>query len=132
VNSGLLLDQVLDYVFESFDPIIPYDRIGVTLLEDDGNVARAHWARSRASKIRLKNGYSAPMAGSSLRAIIETGEPRILNDLEAYLREHPGSVSTRTIVSEGMRSSLTCPLMVSASRSVSSSSRVCRPRPTGT
>lgn len=116
VNAGLLLDEVLDQVFDAFRSIVPYDRIGCSMLEDEGRTVRAVWARSLAGTPRLGVGYSAPLAGSSLAEIIETGRPRILNDLERYLREHPRSRSTRLIVSEGMRSSLTCPLVALGKR----------------
>jgi diguanylate cyclase (GGDEF)-like protein len=106
----LVLEEVLDQIYESFRSLIPYDRIGLALLDDRGDTVRAHWERSEA-EIRLPRGFAAALSGSSLEEIIRTGEPRILNDLEDYLRRHPGSDSTRKIVSEGMRSSLTCPLV---------------------
>lgn len=111
VNAGLLLDEVLEKVYASFRSFIPYDRIGFALLEDDGRMLRARWARTESKTLRIHKGYAARMEGSSLQAILETGQPRILNDLEAYLRQHPGSESTRLIVEEGMRASLTCPLV---------------------
>jgi len=110
INEGLLLDEVLDFVYANFRRIIPYDRIGIALLEDDGSIVKSLWANSEAALIRIPKGYAAALAGSSLEMIIASGEPRILNDLELHLREHPGSDSTRRIVEEGMRSSLTCPL----------------------
>ena len=111
VNAGLSLDDVLNQVFESFRPIIPYNRIGFSLLEENGTIVRARWARSDAPELKITTGYEAPLQGSSLQQIIETGKPRILNDLEDYLKNHPNSDSTRLIVEEGMRSSLTCPLI---------------------
>ena len=112
VNAGLLLDEVLDQVYASFRPLIPYDRIGFSLLEQDDEVVRARWARSDATEMKIGRGYSARMAGSSLERVMATGEPRILDDLEAYLAAHPESESTRLIVAEGVRSSLTCPLVI--------------------
>lgn len=111
INAGLILDEVLNQVYESFRPLIPYDRIGFSLLEEDGQTARSRWVRSDAPNIKIGVNYSGRMAGSSLQQIIETGQPRILNDLEAYLQEHPNSKSTQLILEEGMRSSLTCPLI---------------------
>jgi diguanylate cyclase (GGDEF)-like protein len=112
VNEGLLIDEVLDHVYENFFSLIPYDRIGLALVEEDNASVRAFWARSEAPDIKLPLGYSAGLAGSSLEGIIRTRQPRILNDLETYLEQHPASDSTRRIVDEGMRSSLTCPLVV--------------------
>lgn len=111
VNEGLVLEEVLDLVYESFRSLIPYDRIGLSLLAQEGHIVRAFWARSEAREIKLRAGYAAALAGSSLEEIIRTGQPRILNDLERYLEEHPQSDSTQRIVAEGMRSSLTCPLV---------------------
>ena len=34
INAGLLLDDVLNHLYDSFRSIIPYDRIGVSLLVD--------------------------------------------------------------------------------------------------
>jgi signal transduction histidine kinase len=110
VNRALLLDQVCEHVYGVFRDTIPYDRIGLALLEDGGRVLRARWARSESDTVRLPVGYAAALEGSSLQRVLETGEPRILNDLEAYLAEHPDSDSTRLVVQEGVRSSLTCPL----------------------
>ncbi|MBN2327045.1 MAG: GAF domain-containing sensor histidine kinase [Candidatus Omnitrophica bacterium] len=111
MNAGLVPEEVLDNIFELFRPIIPYNRIGVGLLEKDGQVVRNIWARSDAERLRISVGYSAPMQGSSLARVIQTGKPRIIDDLEQYLKEHPYSESTQLIVEEGMRSSLTCPLI---------------------
>jgi diguanylate cyclase (GGDEF)-like protein len=112
VSAGLVLDDVLEQVYESFRSVIPYDRIGLALLESDGRTVRSRWMRSESVEIKLGVGYAADLAVSSLAEITDSGRPRILNDLEAYLEEHPQSRSTRLMVAEGSRSSLTCPLAV--------------------
>ncbi len=112
INEGLMIEDILDQVYDNFFALIPYDRIGFALLEDGRAVVRAHWARSEAEEIKLPLGYSAGVSGSSLEEVMKTQQPRILNDLEAYLDDHPNSDSTRRIVDEGMRSSLTCPLVI--------------------
>lgn len=110
INAGLFLDEVLEHVYSSFQPLIPYDRIGFSLIEDNCSTVRARWAKSKAPVMKITAGYEAPLQGSSLQDIMKTERPRILNDLEAYLKDHPKSDATEKIVAEGMRSSLTCPL----------------------
>ena len=111
VNAGLLLDDILENIYNNFRDILPYNRIGLSLLENDGQTVRARWAKTDQPPLRLAVGYEAPLAGSSLETILRTGQPRIINDLVAYLAQKPASESTRLIVEEGIRSSLTCPLI---------------------
>ncbi len=111
VTAPVILDELMDSVFDSFRPNIPYDRIGLALLDEDGSV-RTRWVRSDLPEIRLEAGYSEPLLGSSLQGILESGEPRMLNDLAAHLKLNPRSLSTRLLVDEGMRASLTCPLVM--------------------
>ncbi|MBN1963239.1 MAG: GAF domain-containing sensor histidine kinase [Anaerolineae bacterium] len=112
INAGLLLDDIMSRFYDDFRAVIPYDRIGLSLIEDDGESVRARWANTDYPGVHLAVGYSSPLAGSSLQQIIETGKPRIINDLGAYLRSKPNSESSRLIFDEGVRSSLTCPLVV--------------------
>jgi putative two-component system response regulator len=118
IDRDIVVDDVLADIFKAFHHIIPYDRIGCAFLSDDGTRLVANWAQSDLGPLRLKPGFSQPIAGSSLEAILTTRQPRILNDLEGYRASRPRSISTRCIVDEGGRSSLTCPL-------------VCHDRPTG-
>lgn len=111
INQGIFLNDVLDYVYDTFRPVIPYDRIGFALVEEDNRVVRSYWSRSDFREIRIGVGYAQKLEGSSLSKILETGECRVLNDLEAYYQDHPKSDSTRLILAEGIRSSLTCPLI---------------------
>jgi signal transduction histidine kinase len=111
INAGLLLDEILENIYRDFREIIPYNRIGCALLEEDGRVLRARWAKTDLPEIKLGMGYKALMAGSSLEQILQSGQPRIINDLADYLRCKPQSDSSRLIVEEGIRASLTCPLI---------------------
>ncbi len=111
INAGLTFEEILAALYGAMRSVLPYDRIGCALLDDNGTVLRSRWNRASYEPIHLKGDFSGRMQNSSLARILETGEPRILNDLEAYLIDHPESVSTRLIVEEGIRSSLTCPLV---------------------
>jgi len=110
INEGHRLSEVLDFVYESFRPLIPYERIGFAALLEDGETLQAEWARSNGEYPEVPIGYRAPISGSSLEGVIRRGEPRIIEDLEAYLQEHPASDATRRLVQTGLRSNLTCPL----------------------
>ncbi len=111
INAGIFLEEILEHVYDSFRGVIPYDRIGCAIIDRPDMHVRTRWARAEAPQVCNVDGYAQPLAGSSLEQIVRTGRPRILNDLPQYLAEHPSSESTRMIVEEGMRASLTCPLV---------------------
>ncbi len=109
-GEGLILEQGLDLIYDTFGSVIPYDRIGLAIVEDDGEVLRSRWARSEANSLTMGSGHAAPLDDSEIQNILRGGEPLIVNDLEGYLRTHDSQL-TRTLTEEGMRSSLTCPLI---------------------
>lgn len=111
INAGKNLDEILDTVYERLRSHIPYDRIGVALVDAVRNRLVLVAVRTQGPTA-LRVGYTGPIQGSTLERILTTGRPRILNDLEEYLREKPESASTRLMIQEGMRSSLTLPLIV--------------------
>jgi serine phosphatase RsbU (regulator of sigma subunit) len=111
VNRGVQLEQVMDELYQHVSRVIPCNRLGLALLDERGQMIIARWARSDRS-ISLGEGYQAPLASSSLAAIVQSGRVRIINDLQQYVHEHPESHSTQLLLQEGMRSSLTCPLII--------------------
>lgn len=110
INAGLVLEEVLDAIFDTFRPLIPYHRMGFALLEQEERVVRNAWSRSDSDNLQIPPGFCTALETTSLGALLASSTPRILNDLVEYLEEHPSSLTTRRIVAEGMRSSLTCPL----------------------
>jgi signal transduction histidine kinase len=112
VAAGESLDEVMNFVYDATRALYPCDRLGLAMIEEDGRRAVARWARAEYAPLHLKPGYAEDVHGGSLEGILRTGRMRIISDLEAYLRARPGSASTRLIVAEGARSSLTCPLRV--------------------
>ena len=118
VISGIDYIRILDFLFASLDLVIPYDRIGIALVDGHGVDARLNltWVKSKLPVVSLEKNYSALIRGSSLEKLLETKQPRILNDLIEYSSTHPTSVSTKLILQDGIRSSLACPLSANDKR----------------
>jgi hypothetical protein len=106
------LDDVIDLLFERTAVIFPFDRLGLSFVEEDGRRVVSRYVRTTYDRVLLGKGYSEDLRDSSLARVLRDGTPRIIDDLERYLDEHPGSRSTKLLLREGVRSSLTCPLIV--------------------
>ena len=105
------LADMIDFVFDKTSAISPTDRLSVAFIEDGDRVV-SYYTHTSYEEVRLSAGFSEGLAGSSLQEVIDSGRPRIINDLAAYAAAHPGSRSTRLILDEGLLSSMTCPLAV--------------------
>ena len=104
-------DEVLAALREPLAGAVPFNRIAVGLLDDTGEMLRLA-ALDSDGEAALKLGYSDPIAGSTLAALLRDNRPRIINDLPAYLRAKPSSRSTRLMVREGMKANLSLALRV--------------------
>lgn len=115
IGRGTRLEEILDFVYESFRGDIPFDRISLATLDADSGRLVARWVRSDG-KLEISSGYAMDLAQTGLQKVFDSGRPRIIGDLRAYLQERPDSEGTRRLVTEGLRSSLTCPLVVDGRR----------------
>jgi len=113
INRAVKVEEVLDHIYDTLHEVVPYDRIGLALLAEDGNIARLVWSRNQTYTSGARSGHAAPIRGPALARMLESDTPQIVNDLQAYLERHPDSESTRRLLRQGIRSSLTCPLKAS-------------------
>ncbi|PTQ77879.1 diguanylate cyclase (GGDEF)-like protein [Nitrosomonas oligotropha] len=110
-NLNLQLIDVLNHIYESFQEHLPYDRISLALLENDGSKLKLHWSRASYDKLELVTGLSIPVSDRSLHALIDLKQMQIIDDLSAHLQKHAKSRLAQAIAKEGIRSCLICPLI---------------------
>jgi PAS domain S-box-containing protein len=111
INLGASLEETFELIYERLHAFVPYNRIAVALADESRERLFILAAKSDG-KVVLGKGYSGIIKGSSLEPLIREGKIRVINDLQDYLEKKPSSDSTRLIVREGMKSSLTLPLLI--------------------
>lgn len=114
IGIGQTLDEVMQVVWSTTRPVLPHDRIGLSFIENDGERVTSRYFKAEydPAAVRLGKDYSAGLANSSLKGILDKGAARIIGNLSAYLEENPNSVSTKLLLAEGIASNLTLPLKV--------------------
>jgi HD-GYP domain-containing protein (c-di-GMP phosphodiesterase class II) len=112
--KGFSLSDTLNEIFhnEDFRKYLKFDRIGFATVEEKHFVADI--SISESNFLKLKRGFKIKKSESkSLMKMMENRKVRIINDLEGYYQRHKNSESTRLILEEGFKSSLTAPLIKS-------------------
>lgn len=111
VAEGDTLDELLTFVFDRFHHSIPYNRIGYAFIDEIRQRLITRWQCSDRP-LKLERGFSAPLTDSSLPRLLQAGNTGIIGDLVEFAEDHAHSEAARLLVEEGMRSTLTCPLIV--------------------
>lgn len=111
INAGRSVSEILDGIFDTFDQLVPYDRIEYASLEEEGNVLCTRWVRTRYQETVLKEGHVYRRSGP-ITASRDPTHPSVDNDLITYSRSKPETNPTRLLVEEGIRSALNCPLVL--------------------
>lgn len=106
--SSNSLESLLSETKTLLDPLVPCQRIALAFLDSSGYLI-AENAISDHGPLRLTQGYSELIENTSLSQLVDSGEPRIIDDLRQVLADHK-SPSTQLIVDEGYLSSLTVPI----------------------
>ncbi len=106
------LRAIVDYLFDNTQELIPCDRMGLAFIDEQSVYVTSYYNRASYDRLSIDQGYREGLRGSTLTEVMHGGLPRIINDLEAYVRDHPRSRSSKLLIKEGVRSSLTCPLIV--------------------
>lgn len=116
MNSHSSFTDSLNYINRNFSQFIPYNYIGVALLDDAKKKLRASYGVSDGTVIGMPErivGLTCRINETSLGQLIETGEARVINDLEEYTEGRPLTHYNQAIMEAGIRSSITLPLRVS-------------------
>ncbi len=115
INNNLSFSEVLEFIFNSFTPFMPYNYIGLAIVKENGRLLEASFGISDGSIKGMPEGLlnkEFEVKGTSLEKILLTGETRIINDLEEYTTAHPIKEYTNVILNSGIRSSITLPLNI--------------------
>jgi HD-GYP domain-containing protein (c-di-GMP phosphodiesterase class II) len=113
LSKNIPFKDILSYIFNNFSEYIPYTYIGVALIDDNKNTITASYGVQGAHHKNLPArvlGSKVDLNHTSLARIVETGEERIINDLEEHVKGKPVKAYNKILLEEGIRASITYPL----------------------
>ncbi len=116
INNNVSFMETLNFISDTFSPYIPYNYIGIGLISEDKLKLIPTYGVSDGTVLGLPEkirGIAWPIRETSLGELIQSGEARIINDLEKYCEGGPIKLYNKVILEAGIRSSITLPLIVS-------------------
>lgn len=114
IESNEPFKNILTFIYNSFTEYIPYSHIGVSLIDNECQTIRAAYAVSGPQHPHLAKrlaGYQTELKSTSLMQVLSSGMPRVINDLENYLKGRKINEYNKILLEEGIRSSIAFPLV---------------------
>ena len=108
--QGIDIEEISKILYEYLKTVMPLDRLGIVFISEDGKYFESR-VNLAEYPVKLIKGFQAKITNSTLKDLMKTGDPRIINDLKVYLEKKPESVSTRLMVMEGIQSNMSVPLI---------------------
>jgi len=114
INQSESFNETLAYIYSTYSKFIPYNYIGIALIKEGGLITASYGVAD--GKIKglpdALLGKSVAINETSLGKVLESGNIRIINDLEEYVKGKPLKEYNRVILKSGIRSSITVPLKI--------------------
>ena len=113
MNNNYNFTEMLNFINETFSEFISYNYIGVALIDKEKQTVKATYGVSDGSIKGMPEdlmGKTFRLKDTSLEAVIEEGNARIINDLDAYTEGRPVKYYNKIIMEAGIKSSITLPL----------------------
>jgi response regulator RpfG family c-di-GMP phosphodiesterase len=108
LHSKASLNTILEFMFKGLCQHLPYNRIGIAILDEDKETISNRKVISEDAV--CYQAYEVPLHQTAWAYVIETGLPRIVNNLEVYRDKNPDSLWARCLLEEGIHSNLMLPL----------------------
>ncbi|MDJ0665299.1 MAG: GAF domain-containing sensor histidine kinase [Acidimicrobiia bacterium] len=110
-SSGWKVSEILDSLYDELQAILPFSRMEYSTIDDTGYVLTTEWFRATYPSRLIPLGFQYK------RSVHVASDPRykvtaLSNDMPAYAENRPEDHPVSLLVSEGMKSSLSCPLVV--------------------
>ncbi len=118
VNKNENFYDVLQFMYTSFSAFIPLNHIGIALIEDDDKTVSFAYGisdQAMAQMTEKMSSYKVPLEETSLQSILDSGKPRVIEDLVAYVLNRPQNYYNHILLQYGIKSSITIPLKINNS-----------------
>ena len=110
-SSGWKVGEILDSLYDELQSILPFDRLEYSVVDETGYVLNTEWFRATYESRLIPVGY-AYRRSERVASDPKYRVTAIDNDMPSYARNRPPDHPVSLLVREGIKSSLSCPLVV--------------------